>query len=216
MEHWAGSMAREVKILSRAIQGAEERVAESVELRSELRKMERLPAQVESLEQDLKLKDEKIRAMETRMEAMKRSSDDVQKELSDARGHKDKWDSERRELQQLVKEGQAHADRWQTARRALGETLQRDDLQQPSDVIEVVKKLRTDVKHKDEELAVIKSEMREVGMGMEDELRRMAADRDALHSQVERLSKEGGQEDEAKSRQIAEYEQRLLVRLIVP
>lgn len=94
-----------------------------------------------------------------------------------------------------------------------GETLQRDDLQQPGEFIEVVKKLRADVKRKDEELAVVKSEMREVGMGMEDELRRVATDRDALLAQVEQLNRGAGKEDQAKARQIAEYEQRLLVSI---
>jgi chromosome segregation ATPase len=211
MEHWAGAMACEVRNLGLAVQTAEQKAAEAVRLKAEIERLEGLPAQVQQLERDLEHEQERIRKMKTDVETMSRRENDLQRQFKEAEDHRRAWQAEREELHQQLQEREVHASRWETAKKAITQILRREDLYGVDDMVDAIKRLHVDNKRKDEELAVIKSEMREVGMGMEDELRRVAADRDALKAEVEHLSKGSGHGAQAMERQIAEYERRLLV-----
>ncbi len=211
MEHWAGSMAWEVRRLTSVMQAAEEKLAEAARNEAIIRKLEPLAARAVDLERSLVDRTRRMQNVERQMAETERKHRSLEEEFSQALAGRQQVEAERNELEQKMLEGSAHVSRWETAKAAIGQVLKRDDLDSVGEIVDAIKRMDVSLKLKDEELGVIKSEMREVGMGLEDELKRVADDRDTLKAQLEQATKAGIQEMQARDRQIADYQQRLLV-----
>ncbi len=83
-----------------------------------------------------------------------------------------------------------------------------------TDMVDGIKRLSSTVKDRDEELKVVKEEMREVGLGLESEIGRLADERDSLRAKLEQVEGRTMQDATAKRQQIEEYEIKIKVSLL--
>ncbi|KAJ9125441.1 hypothetical protein QFC22_000402 [Naganishia vaughanmartiniae] len=86
------------------------------------------------------------------------------------------------------------------ARQMLAQALDVSPSFSVAELADAVKQLKLSATHNEKELRVAKEEMREVSMGMENELNRVATDKDAYKARIEELEREIGESKRSMSR----------------
>lgn len=193
MDHQAGALAWEVRRLEKLNQTSEENAArfrreaeEANELRhlakqqkDQLKQCSERILHLESVAAELAAKEEKYLAR----------LDSFESEKAIWRKDRDNLDQQadtlRREKQELSK----HAETWSRATPILASAFGLSQVGDPAEVVEAAQKLASSVRRKDEELGILQGEMREVTIGMERELSKVAADRDAYKAKVDEIEK---------------------------
>lgn len=197
MEHQAGILAWEVRRLEHSNHISEARAtryqkeAEEVkELRTVAQQAAEQKVQLAESQSCNKQLESMIAELRSREERLLGQIESAESEKSGLRKDRDlanqKLDSLRRENQTLL----TQAEMWTKTKSLLANALEQPRMEDPSEITESIRKLVSSIKHKDEELRVIKEEMREVNMGMERELSRVATDRDAYKARLEEADRD--------------------------
>lgn len=216
MEHWAGVMAWEVRRLEQSSRLSEDRatVAEqnAAIMAKELEKLDVVTKKVEAQERELGKRGGRVQELEAAVQAMKGSELELQKALRSVDDERRQWQQERASLIEEAEQSQGNSVQWDTAREAIANALGLASLRDSSEAIDHIARLRSSDKQKDEELKVMKDEMREVGMGLEEELRRVASERDRVKSELEAMSLARKEAENNRTRSLSEKDDVMKVR----
>lgn len=130
------------------------------------------------------------------------------RELERVEGEKKGWGEERGKLQHQVEEARSHANQFETAKISIAQALNVAKVEGVSEMLDGIKQLRTSAKNKDEELKVLKDEMREVSMGFEAEVARVGKERDTIRGKLDELNARAMGEETVRMKQAEQLEKR--------
>jgi uncharacterized phage infection (PIP) family protein YhgE len=182
--------AEEVKALRLVAQQAAEQKAELAESQGRIKQLESMVADLGSREGRLL---SQIESTESEKSRLRKDRDLANQQV----------DALRRENKTLS----TTAETWSQAKSLLANALERPHLEDPSEMAEWIQKLVSSIKHKDEELRIIKEEMREVNTGMERELSRVAADRDTYKARLDEADR-GMTQERSVAQKLGQMEER--------
>lgn len=139
---------------------------------------------------------------------------ELEQSVQQSNQERDQWIEERIQLREEAEEGKMKANMWETAKLGAAQALGLEMVASVTDMVDGIKRLSSTVKDRDEELKVVKEEMREVGLGLESEIGRLADERDSLRAKLEQVEGRTMQDATAKRQQIEEYEIKIKVSLL--
>lgn len=214
MEHQAGVLAWEVRRLEHINRISEERATRYQKEAEEVKELRLVAQQVTEQKAQLAESHERIKRLESMVVDLGSKEgrllsqvESLESEKNSLRKDRDlanqKSDALRRENKTLLTQGET----WSQTKALLTNALDQPRLEIPSEMAEYIRKLISATKHKDEELRVLKEEMREVNMGMERELSRVAADRDTFKARLENMDREAVQ-DRSVTHRLGQMEER--------
>lgn len=193
MEHQAGALAWEVRRLEQLNQISEENVSK---FRKEAEEAKQLRLVAQQQKEQLKQCNERILRLESVTAELEAKESNYLATLDTLKSEKTTWLKNRAVLEQQVdtlrrehRELSAHADDWSRAKPILASAFGLSQVGDVTEVTDAAQRLASAVRRKDEELGILKDEMREVNMGMERELSRVAADRDTYKAKLDEVDK---------------------------
>lgn len=212
MEHQAGALAWEVRRLEKLNHTSEENAAK---FRKEAEEANELRHLAEHQKDQLKQCSERILHLEAVAAELAAKEEKYLANLDSFESEKATWRKDRGTLDQQAdtlrrenKELSNHADAWSRANPILASAFGLSQVGDPAEVVEAAQRLASSVRRKDEELEILKDEMREVTIGMERELSKVAADRDAYKAKVDEIQKDIVGEERSAINKLKEVEKR--------
>ncbi|GHJ89221.1 hypothetical protein NliqN6_5623 [Naganishia liquefaciens] len=212
MEHQAGALAWEVRRLEKVNQTLEEtasRLRKEAEEANEFRHLAR------QQKDQLKQCDERVVHLESVAADLAAKEEKYLATLDILESEKATWREDRGVLEQQTetlrrenKELSKHADTWSRTKPLLASAFGLSPAGDMTEVAEAAQKLAAAVKRKDEELGILKDEMREVTRGMERELSKVAADRDAYKAKIDEIAKGIASDERSANNKLAEVDKR--------
>lgn len=214
-EHWAGVMAWEVRRVEKVSQLAETRLAKveqtllKLEAKAGLQKEElrQRDSQLKRTKEQLEGREDEIRTLANRFVALEQRKDELER---NAKADQHRWTIECERLEKAIEQGTNAASTWDTSKPQLARALGLERLDTVSDAVHAIKKLNTDVKRKDEEVKVMKDEVREVSMGLEAEVTRVAQERDMLRMKLEQITGSSTRSDREHQKRNEELQMTLM------
>jgi len=135
----------------------------------------------------------------------------VERELSEIRLERETWAEEKLRLVAAAEDGKMRANMWETAKIGTAQALGVQQIENIAEIVDGIKKLTVTVKHRDEELKVLKDEMREISVGFENEIGRIAKERDGYRAKLDDLGGRTLNDETVRAKQTEELHSRLQV-----
>jgi chromosome segregation ATPase len=197
MEHQAGVLAWEMRRLEAASQAAEEKAARFQKEAEEAKELRVIAHRVHQQEKQLKdylSRMQQLGATITDISGRERSLLAKVEALDHEKKHCQNQSASLSQENEMLRKQDAASrkreDEWSRAMPMLAQILNVPSSLSFAEMTEAVKALRSSATRKEEELRVAKEEMREVNMGMENELNRVATDKDVYKVRIEELERE--------------------------
>lgn len=191
-------MAWEVRRLERASSEAQQRATRQARRMSISREREReLVAKIEQSEMELESRRNRIEELEMMVEEMGRREQGLEAEMRKVDNERHQWEDERQQWDQQRRNWQAERETLSQAgdalstrtnadfdrvRGGLGAILGRKGGVADAEMVDAIEEVKGLVHRREKEITSLRDEMREVNMGLEEELRRAAAERDLWKS----------------------------------
>lgn len=212
MEHQAGALAWEVRRLEQLNQVSEENAAK---LRKEAEEAKELRFVAQQRKDQLRECGERILRLETVVAEVEAKEASYRTTIESLQTEKATWRKDRGALDQQAdtlhrenKELSTQANAWSRAKPILASAFGLSQVNDVGELADAAQKLSSAVRRKDEELGILKDEMREVNMGMERELSRVAAERDTYKAKAGEIDKGIAAEERSIANKLAETEKR--------
>ena len=132
-------------------------------------------------------------------------------ELQQAREEQHKWSEEKAHLKESAEDGKMKANMWETAKISAAQALGVAQVENVIDISDGIKRMVNTVKDRDEELKVLKEEMREISLGFEDEVARLAKEQDGFRAKAEELGGRSLNEETVRVKQTEQLEAKVRV-----
>jgi len=136
---------------------------------------------------------------------------DVERELDEIRQERATWAEEKSRLITAAENGKMRTNLWETAKIGTAQALGLEKVENIAEIVDGIKKLTVTVKHRDEELKVLKDEMREISVGFENEIGRIAKERDDYRAKLDDLGGRTLNDETVRAKQTEELHSRLQV-----
>jgi chromosome segregation ATPase len=136
---------------------------------------------------------------------------EVERELSEIRLERETWAEEKSRLASAAEDSKMRANMWETAKIGTAQALGVQQVANIAEIVDGIKKLTVTVQHRDEELKVLKDEMREISVGFENEIGRIAKERDGYRAQLDDLGGRALNDETVRAKQTEELHSRLQV-----
>jgi chromosome segregation ATPase len=136
---------------------------------------------------------------------------EMERDVKLAEEEKGRCVDERVRLRELAEEGKMQSNMWETAKIGASQALGVQQIGNVAEMVDAIKKLSGSIKTRDEELKILKDEMREVSLGFEDEVARIAKERDSVRSKLEEMSGRSMNDETVRLRQTEGLEAKLRV-----
>jgi chromosome segregation ATPase len=200
-----------------------------IELNARDAKISDLEGALADLEEEVKMKRKEGAVLEAEIGQQRRRGDELEKmlngmdteagsrvkelesELVHAKEERDRWAEEKVKLRESAEDGKMKANMWETAKISAAQALGVAQVENVIDISDGIKKLMNTVKDRDEELKVLKEEMREISLGFEDEMARLAKERDDFRAKVDEMGGRSLDEETVRVKQTEQLETKIKV-----
>jgi DNA repair exonuclease SbcCD ATPase subunit len=197
-----------------------------IELNARDAKVSDLEGALANLEEEVKTKRKEGAVLEAEIGQQRRRGDELEKmlngmdteagsrvkelesEIAHAKEERDRWAEEKVKLRESAEDGKMKANMWETAKISAAQALGVAQVENVIDISDGIKKLMNTVKDRDEELKVLKEEMREISLGFEDE---MARQRDGFRAKVDEMGGRSLDEETVRVKQTEQLETKIRV-----
>ncbi|KAJ9108947.1 hypothetical protein QFC21_000269 [Naganishia friedmannii] len=207
MEHQAGVLAWEMRRLESVNQVAEEKATRFQKEAEDAKELRVIAQRVHQQEKQLKDYSGRIQQLGATITDMGEKERNLHAKFEALELEKKHWQMQSASLSHeneiLRKQNEASKtkeDIWSQARPMLAHALGVSTSLGVAEMAEAAKELRSTAVRKEAELRAVKEELREVNMGMENELNRVATDKDAYKVRIEELEHELGESKRSISR----------------
>lgn len=139
---------------------------------------------------------------------------ELESELSRAQEERNLWNQERTQLRESAEDGKMKANMWETVKLSAAQALGVAQVENVASISDGIKKLTSTVRDRDDELKVLKEEMREISLGFEDEIGRLAKERDGFRAKAEEMGGRSLNEETVRVKQTEQLETKLRVSSI--
>jgi chromosome segregation ATPase len=190
-----------------------------IELNARDAKVSDLEGALADLEEEVKMKRKEGAVLEAEIGQQRRRGDELEKMLngmdteagSRVKEERDRWAEEKVKLREFAEDGKMKANMWETAKISAAQALGVAQVENVIDISDGIKKLMNTVKDRDEELKVLKEEMREISLGFEDEMARLAKERDGFRAKVDEMGGRSLDEETVRVKQTEQLETKIRV-----